>query len=72
LSIFGILPGMKNKTPILLEVFAAVGSMSELARQLNVTRAAVNQWRSVPFRHLSQISKITGIPRQKLRPDLYD
>ena len=63
---------MKTRTEILIEVFAAAGSMAELARKLNVTRAAVAHWQVVPFRHLKSISKMTGIPRRKLRPDLYD
>ena len=64
--------GMKRKDYILYEVLTRVGSWSELARRLGVTRSAVHAWHSVPIRHLRQVSMITGIPRQKLRPDLYD
>lgn len=63
--------GMKRKDYILYDVLAAVGSWAELARQLGITRAAVHAWQSVPIRHLRQVSLITGIPRDKLRPDLY-
>jgi DNA-binding transcriptional regulator YdaS (Cro superfamily) len=63
---------MKKRTSSLLNVFAAFGSMSKLAKHLGVTRAAVSHWKVVPFKHLAEISKLTGIPRSELRPDLYD
>lgn len=63
---------MKDRNSILVDVFVAAGSMAELARKLNITRAAISHWQHVPFRHLKEIAKITGISRKKLRPDLYD
>jgi DNA-binding transcriptional regulator YdaS (Cro superfamily) len=63
---------MKKRPSSLLDVFAAFGSMSKLAQHLNVSRAAVSHWNRVPFRHLAEISKFTGIPRSELRPDLYE
>jgi len=62
----------KYRDKALIDALAVVGGVSALARELKVTRAAVSQWYSVPFRHLREISKLTGIPRAKLRPDLYD
>jgi len=63
---------MKQRHPSLVDVFVAVGGIAELARQLNVTRQAVSLWDKVPLKHLRAVSKMTGIPRQQLRPDLYD
>lgn len=62
---------MKERKQILLDVFSAVGSMAELARKLNITRAAISHWQQVPYRHLKEIAKLTGISRKKLRPDIY-
>jgi biotin operon repressor len=62
---------MKRKDTVLYEVLAAVGSWAELARQLGITRAAVHAWQTTPIRHLRDVSRISGIPREKLRPDLY-
>jgi DNA-binding transcriptional regulator YdaS (Cro superfamily) len=63
---------MKQRNHTLINVFAAFGSMSQLAKHLGVTRAAVSHWKIIPLRHLAEISKITGIPRPELRPDLYE
>ena len=63
---------MTKKDPILNEVFAAMGTAAALGAMLGVSRSAVSQWRRVPLRYLKQVSEFTGIPRRRLRPDLYD
>lgn len=62
---------MKQRDPILLEVYAAFGSAANLSRFLGVSRAAVCHWQRVPFRHLRVIEEKTGIPRERMRPDIY-
>jgi hypothetical protein len=62
----------RKRDQILIEVFVMMGSASSLAKKLGVTRAAVSHWEHVPFRHLKEVSKLTGIPRPKLRPDIYE
>jgi hypothetical protein len=47
------------------------GLMAKVAYGLGLTRAAVTKWSEVPAQYLVEVEKITGIPRQKLRPDLY-
>jgi len=53
-----------------------VGSQVELARLLNVTKAAVNQWklpgRRVPLVHCPQIERATNgtVRCEDLRPDV--
>jgi len=49
------------------------GAASDLARTLGVTHAAVYQWvRSrIPADRVISIERATGIPREALRPDLY-
>jgi len=46
--------------------------MGALAKQLNVTLQAVSAWKKVPLRHVQTLSSMTGIPRERLRPDIYE
>lgn len=48
------------------------GRLSGLARALEITPAAIKQWRVVPADKVVAIAAETGIPRQTLRPDLYE
>jgi hypothetical protein len=47
------------------------GMTSALARHLNIKRQAVSGWRAVPIGRLADVEKFTGIPREKLRPDIF-
>jgi DNA-binding transcriptional regulator YdaS (Cro superfamily) len=47
------------------------GLMAEIARVLGLTKGAVWKWRVVPAERVLAIERISGIPRQQLRPDLY-
>ncbi|MGN7750592.1 YdaS family helix-turn-helix protein [Sinorhizobium sp. 22678] len=48
------------------------GRLSRLADALAITPAAIKQWAIVPADKLIAIEAATGIPRQVLRPDLYE
>ena len=48
------------------------GLMAEVSRALGVTRAAVATWPRVPAERVIEVSRITGIPRHDLRPDIYE
>lgn len=57
----------------LLQYFNAEhGRRVRLAIALEITPGAISQWDRVPADRLTKISEITGIPREELRPDLYD
>jgi len=47
--------------------------LADLARLLSVDKATVTRWsqNTVPTKHLFEVERVTGIPREKLRPDLY-
>lgn len=45
--------------------------LSWLARRLGLTRGAVAQWKEVPAERMGEISRITGIPMEVLRPDIF-
>jgi hypothetical protein len=47
------------------------GSLAEVARKIGVTRAAISMWRQIPADRMLDIEAATGIPREKLRPDLF-
>jgi DNA-binding transcriptional regulator YdaS (Cro superfamily) len=49
----------------------AVGSVRELARLLGITHQAIQQWEKVPAERMLEIERVTGICRERLRPDLY-
>jgi DNA-binding transcriptional regulator YdaS (Cro superfamily) len=47
------------------------GGIRALARALGVTSPAILEWRRIPSHRILQAEAVTGIPREKLRPDLY-
>jgi hypothetical protein len=47
------------------------GLQARLARGLGITTGAVAKWSRVPESRLIAVERISGIPRDKLRPDLY-
>jgi len=61
----------QNRHPILLEAFQIYGTATKMAKALGVSRQAVSAWKRLPFKHIMQVSMETGIPREKLRPDIY-
>lgn len=49
----------------------AAGSVIRLAELLGVTRNAIYQWERIPAERVVEVEKLTGVPREQLRPDLY-
>jgi TorA maturation chaperone TorD len=60
------------RDPGLTEAFRSTGGVSELARRLGISQPSVSAWSRVPADRVAAVEAATGIPRQKLRPDLYD
>jgi DNA-binding transcriptional regulator YdaS (Cro superfamily) len=59
-------------TPGLEAALQAVGgSRRELAKRIKRSRQAIYQWTRVPAEAVIAVEKATGVPREKLRPDLY-
>lgn len=46
------------------------GGVRRLAVAIGISAPAVGKWRRVPAERLPAVSAVTGIPREKLRPDL--
>lgn len=47
------------------------GLRLKVARALKITHGAVSQWKRVPAERVILVAALTGIPRERLRPDLY-
>jgi DNA topoisomerase VI subunit B/DNA-binding transcriptional regulator YdaS (Cro superfamily) len=50
---------------------AAAGNAASLALKLGITRQAISCWVCVPATRVLDVERITGIPRQELRPDMH-
>lgn len=48
------------------------GRRVQLAAMLGISPAAISMWTIVPSERVVDVERHTGIPRQKLRPDLYE
>jgi DNA-binding transcriptional regulator YdaS (Cro superfamily) len=55
----------------LKEAIRVAGSKNALAQRLGVTRGAVSQWTRIPVKRVPAVERATGIPRCRLRPDLF-
>jgi DNA-binding transcriptional regulator YdaS (Cro superfamily) len=67
----GCQPKLNSMEEGLEKAIEKAGGIRPLARLLGISAAAVSQWRQVPSRHVISIERLTGIPREILRPDLY-
>lgn len=59
----------------LQKALGKIGGATALANSLGIHRQAVHQWsrpgRQIPAHHIVEIERLTGVPREELRPDLY-
>lgn len=55
----------------LADAIATVPHNSHLADKLGITRQAFHQWTIVPPYRVLAVEEITGVSRERLRPDLY-
>ncbi len=49
----------------------AAGTRYALAKKLRMSPAAVLVWTRVPADRVVQVERVTGVPRERLRPELY-
>jgi len=61
----------RNPELALVLAHPKVGNAANLAKLLGISRHAIYQWAMIPHHHVLELSRITGIPEYKLRPDLY-
>jgi DNA-binding transcriptional regulator YdaS (Cro superfamily) len=46
--------------------------LAKLARAIGISRGAVAQWSRVPAERIGDVARATGIPMERLRPDLFE
>jgi hypothetical protein len=62
----------KQAEDALAEARRVVGGNGALAIMIGgLTRQAVSQWKRVPALRVAQVERITGIPPERLRPDIF-
>lgn len=61
-------------TIALEEAKQAVGGASGLARALTdeISPQAISQWKRVPAERVAGVERATGVPRHRLRPDIFE
>lgn len=59
------------RDPGLSAAIQAVGGVSELARRVGISQPSVSNWDKVPAERVLAVEAATGVPRVRLRPDLY-
>ena len=50
---------------------SAAGGVRKLGRLLGISSQAISQWDCVPADRVVAVEQATGVPRERLRPDLY-
>jgi DNA-binding transcriptional regulator YdaS (Cro superfamily) len=60
---------MENFPP--MKAIQAAGGPAALGNALGCSSQAISQWRRIPAERVLDVERITGIPREDLRPDLY-
>ena len=60
----------KNRAPIVQAIIDQYG-LERIGQACGITAQAVCLWSKVPILRVFQVEKLTGIPRETLRPDIY-
>ena len=47
------------------------GKAIELASIMGISPAAISQWKRVPAERMHQVSRLTGLSPEQIRPDLF-
>jgi DNA-binding transcriptional regulator YdaS (Cro superfamily) len=55
----------------LAKAIEKAGGQNALARLLGINESAISRWARVPVERLTEIERLTGVPKHELRPELY-
>jgi DNA-binding transcriptional regulator YdaS (Cro superfamily) len=61
----------KERDPVLIEAIATAGGLERLGLAIGITAQAVWKWNRVPANRVIAVERATGIPRERLRPDIF-
>ena len=61
----------KKRARVLSQAIAILGGLEATGEALGVTKQAVSQWDECPPKRVVRLSQATGIPRHKIRPDIF-
>ncbi len=53
------------------EIIKNAGGISVVARAIQRNHQTIYYWKRVPAIHVITLEKLTGIPREELRPDIF-
>lgn len=59
------------RDPGLHAAIEATGGVTELARRIGIAQPSVSNWDRIPADRILAVETATGVPRMRLRPDLY-
>lgn len=65
---------MSPESELIQQAIEAGGGIGAVAKALEMTEEGVRLWRvrgQVPSKHVVAFEGLTGVPRERLRPDLY-
>lgn len=53
------------------EIAKGAGGVVALSIGLGLSRGAVSQWDKVPLERVNDVARLTGLPREVIRPDVF-
>jgi DNA-binding transcriptional regulator YdaS (Cro superfamily) len=62
---------MRKRNPIIFKAATKLGGIVRMSQALGLSRGAASQWSEIPVDHVARLEKLTGIPREVLRPDIF-
>lgn len=65
---------MSPESQLIADAIEAGGGIGAVAKAIGLTEEGVRLWRvrgKVPDKHIVEFERLTGVPREQLRPDLY-
>ena len=62
---------MRKRNPIINKAAAKLGGIVALSQALGLSRGAAANWSEIPVDHVAKLERLTGIPREVLRPDIF-
>ena len=62
---------MREREPVLREAIEAAGGPAAFAKAAGVKLPSIYSWKRIPAERVVRVEAATGIPRHRLRPDVF-